>query len=122
MIVRELDENSDWTYGKGKNNYLKDKKALGQTLGTRLKSFLGDCFFALQDGIDWYNLLSTPGSELQLRLSISATILNTVGVTGLQEIGFSIDERTRAATITYRVATIYGLISNQFIFDSNPIG
>lgn len=111
MIFRELDENGDWTFGKGKNNYLRGKKALMLNLKTRLLSFLGDCFFDLSAGIDWFNLLGAK-DQLALKLAISATILNTPEITGIISLNLSVNPRTRAASITYSVSSAYGAFSD----------
>lgn len=116
MIIRELDINGDWNFGKGRNNYLRGKKALMLNLKTRLQCFLGDCFFDLSAGIDWFNLVGSK-DLLSLKLACSATILNTRDVTGLQTLNFSVNPRTRALTVTYRVASVFGPIADDFIFD-----
>jgi hypothetical protein len=116
MIFRGIDIDGDWNFGKGRNDYLRGKKALMVNLKTRLQSFLGDCFFDLAAGIDWFNLLGSR-DQLSLKLAITATILNTPDVTGVQVLNVILNPRTRAYTITYRVATVYGPISDDFIFD-----
>jgi hypothetical protein len=121
MRVRALDENGDWTFGKGKNSYLVDKQALGQNITTRLKSFLGDCFFDLRAGIDWFTLMGGK-DQLSIELNVATTILNTPDVTGLETLDTIIDARTRNITISYAVASVYGLVSDEFSLDQNPIG
>jgi hypothetical protein len=113
MIVRSLDENHDWTFGKGRNNYLKDRAAIVQNINTRLLSFLGDCFFALNEGLDWFNLLGGKSSAA-IRVAVATKILDTEGVTGLVEISFSIDEN-RSISISYEAETIYGSTQQQSI-------
>lgn len=116
MIFRELTTDNDWTFGKGRNNYLSGKKAVMANIKTRLQSFLGDCFFALADGIDWFTLLGSH-DQISIELAISACILNTPDVTGRQALTTNLNPKTRQLTITYRVATIYGTITDDFIFD-----
>lgn len=104
-IVRALDASHDWTFGKGRNNYLRNNAAIVQAIDTNLLSFLGDCFFAIGFGIDWFNLLGSK-EQLALNLAVSAQILNTPGVTALLQL--SIDRNAaRALTIQYVVTTIY---------------
>ncbi len=111
MIVRALSADGDFTFGKGKNNYKKDLDALNQSLKTRLQSILGDCFFALTDGIDWFNLQGSK-NELELKLAIAATILNTPDVTELLELSVNLSHNTRVITITYEIDTAFGITSN----------
>lgn len=106
MIVRRITNENDWTFGKGKNNYLTDSSAVAQNVKTRLQSFLGDCFFSLQSGIDWFNLLGSK-EQVKLRLAISTTILNTDNVTKLNELTVDVSE-DRKISISYSISTIYG--------------
>lgn len=116
MIVRALDGNGDWTFGKGKNNYLSGKAATAQNIQTRLSSFLGDCFFDINAGIDWFTFLGSKDA-LGLKLAINATILNTQDVTGIQEVLAEIDPDTRAFTVQYQVQTVYGNVEDIYVFD-----
>lgn len=115
MRVRQLDVLHDWTFGKGRNNYLRGIAAVGQNIDTRLSSFLGDCFFDLTAGLDWFNLLGSK-DELTLRLNISTVILNTQDVTGILLISTLTDPKTRDITVKYSVNTTYGVLTNQFLF------
>lgn len=115
MIVRSLDANGDWTFGSGINNYLSGAAAVGQVVATRLLSFLGDCFFATNAGIDWFNLIGNK-NQLALNLAISATILNTQSdgqnvVTGITTLNVNLNDATRAFSVSYEITTIYGTIT-----------
>lgn len=110
MIVRSIDGSGDWNFGKGKNDYKKDLNAVSQNIRTRLQSFLGDCFFATDAGIDWFNLLGSKRID-ELKLQVSSTILNTEGVVELIEVSANLGE-DRTITIQYTVNTVYGPISD----------
>lgn len=112
MIVRALSPTGDWTFGAGKNNYLQANAAVAQAIGTRLLSFLGDCFFATNVGIDWFNLLGNK-NQLALQLAISATILNTQSlgqnvVTGITNLSLNLDHTSRLFSVTYSATSIFG--------------
>jgi len=113
MSVRAIDGTGDWSFGKGKSDYRIKVNEVAQNIKTRLQSFIGDCFFASNAGVDWFNLLGQK-NILQLRLNISATILNTQDVTGLIEVLTVLDEE-RKLTITYSVTTSYGTITNESV-------
>lgn len=115
MIVRVLDVNHDWTFGRGKNNYITGIPAVAQDIQTRLLSFLGDCFFAINEGIDWFNLLGGK-SKTAIDLAINAVILNTRNVTGILEISSTLDNN-RVLTIVFSVQTAFGPISDTFQYD-----
>tara|TARA_Y100001963_G_scaffold17759_1_gene21922 strand:- start:19761 stop:20111 length:351 start_codon:yes stop_codon:yes gene_type:complete len=111
MTVRAIDQNNDWTFGKGKNNYKFGVAEIAQNIKTRLQSFLGDCFFETNAGIDWFNLLGSK-SVLKLRLQVSAVILNTKDVDEVIEVSFEAIEK-RKLVIQYKVNTILGPIQSQ---------
>lgn len=118
MIIRALDGNGDWTYGKGRNNYYSGNSAVAENIQTRLASFLGDCFFDTAAGIDWFNLLGGK-DQLALNLAISAVILNTPNVTGILQLSVNLSRGTRAVTIQYNVQTTYSQVSGTFQYDLN---
>lgn len=110
MIMRALDSNGDWTFGKGRNNYLRRTDALAQSISTRLNSFVNDCFFDLQAGVDWFTFLG--GKNLvTLKLAISSVILNTPNVTALKELNISTDAN-RKLTVQYSVTTAFSAVSS----------
>jgi hypothetical protein len=116
MIVRALDSNGDWLFGKGRNDYRSGILAIGQNVQTRLASFLGDCFFATQSGIDWWNLLGGKNS-LALQLSIQTTILNTNNVTGLKQLSYSLDDN-RVFTAQFQIQTSLSTsLASTFTYD-----
>lgn len=119
MIVRTIDGNNDWLFGKGRNDYLSGLNAIEQNINTRLGSFLADCFFDLGAGIDWFNLLGEK-DEVALNLAINATIINTENVTGILLTSTVLDEN-RKLTVSYRVQTTLSVLSSDFVFDLNGV-
>lgn len=108
MRVRSIDSSEDWLFGKGQNDYQQNQNAVTQDIDTRLKMFLGDCFFSLQGWIDWITLLRGK-SDLAISLAVSAMIANTDGVTAILQLSIVADVQRRL-TITYQVQTIYSTI------------
>lgn len=106
MIIRKLDGNHDWTFGKGLNSYAVEEKALEENIQTRVLSWVGDCFFALQEGVDWRSRLDI-GQQKELVEEIKSVILQSEGVVGVNSIELVFDGTTRLATITYNIQTIY---------------
>lgn len=118
MRVRALNSQGDWTFGAGQNNYLTNKAAVSQAIGTRLLMFLGDCFFATNQGIDWFTFLGGSKSQLALQLAINAVILNTQSqgvpvITEIVALNVSLNSVTRAFAITYEATTVFGTISDE---------
>jgi hypothetical protein len=107
MIVRALDSNGDWSFGLGKQSYKSDMNALRQQIVTRLKSWKGDCFFALQDGVDWLNYLDI-GTKSFLDLDIKRVILQTGGILRMRNYSSILAPDTRSVSISCTLDTIYG--------------
>jgi hypothetical protein len=118
-IVRALDMNGDWEFGASLNNYLQNRAAVSQNIQTNLNSFLGDCFFDLGAGINWFFYLGGNGAkdQIALQLAIAAVILNTTYVTGLLQLSVNLNRQTRSFSIAYQVNTTFSVTGNQFIFD-----
>lgn len=105
MIIRNLDENHDWTFGHGLNNYLSGQPAVGLNIDTRLLSWVGDCFFDLQACIDWKNRLGNKNQRALLELDLKRVILTSFGVTGITSFGTTLNVRDFFAQ--YDVSSIF---------------
>lgn len=121
MKVRGLNSNHDFTFGAGLNNYLANNAAIAQNVNTRLNSVLGNCYFDLVTGINWFYLLGSSGQQalLALNLSIANTILGTDGVTGILQLNTSLVDR--GFSVSYAAQTVFSTIASTFVFD-NSIG
>lgn len=105
MIIRNLDANGDWTWGSGKGNYLTNNAAIGLNIKTRLLSWVGDCFFDSQAGIDWTNRLGSKNQRTLLELDLRRVILRSFGVTGIVFLDTVLVDRS--FTANYSVNTIF---------------
>lgn len=105
MSIRGLTASRDWQWGQGKNNYLTGQKEIALNLETRVMSFLGDCFWATDEGIDWFNLLDYNQQD-RLEYAIQEVITNTPGVTGVNSVDAVLDAKRRLS-IHYSINTIY---------------
>lgn len=118
MRVRGLDNDGDWVFGIGNQAYVKDDAMIAQMIKTRILSFLGDCFFAIQEGIDWFNLLERGAeNETLLERSISLTILQTEGVVGINNVDLT--RNGRSIIIDYDIRTIFSASYQQQIEVTN---
>ncbi len=116
MITRSIDSDNDWNFGNGKSHYLSDNASLAQNIKTRLQSFIGDCFFDLGAGIDWFLYLGSKNLS-GLKLAIGGVITSTLGVDKLEELSFSLDDK-RQLLIQYRVTSVWSTT----IISSSTIG
>lgn len=106
MRIRKVDNDSQWTFGKGLNNYVEQDAAIEQNIRCRLLSWEGECFWDLKNGIDWRNLLDK-GQQENLAMAIKTNILQAYGVASIEQLSLDLDVN-RKLTITYAVKTIYG--------------
>lgn len=106
MKFRGLDAAGDWQLGQGLGSYAKDADALALSIRTRLLSWVGDCFFALQDGIDYHNRLDK-GQQKNLIAELTNAIMRTDGVVRVNSLSANLDPKTRALSVTYDVQTVF---------------
>lgn len=105
MIFRELDENHDWVFGRGLQNMTRENQAIGLNIKTRILSWVGDCFFDMNAGIDWVNRLGSKNQRALLELDLKRIILQSDGVTGI--LAFDTNLIGRRFSASYTVSTIY---------------
>lgn len=105
MSFRNLDENHDWVAGTGKNAYVTENQEIALNVETRLLSFLGDCFFATNEGIDWFNLLDY-NKQQQLENAVQEVIIQTPEVTAINSVDIVLGAN-RQIRLTYDIQTIY---------------
>jgi hypothetical protein len=106
VIIRNLDSLGDWRFGKGLQSYARDEQAVEVNVATRLRSWIGDCFFALQDGIDWRSRLDI-GQEEALKEELKACILQSYGVVSVDSVTLTKDA-DRRVIVAYQMSTIFG--------------
>ena len=106
MRIRTLDKNWDWNFGKGKNDFASDELAIAYSRKTKSRGWLRDCFFAMEDGIDWKNILGSKTSKEDADAAVKKVISTEEGVSRISYFESSLVGRTY--TCTARVETIYG--------------
>ena len=115
-MFRNLDANDDWTFGNNLGSYVTEQKEIIINLKTRILSFLGDCFFATDEGIDWWNLLDYRYRD-RLENAVSEVVKNTPGVTAINSIDVLVGAN-RKIRIAYDIQTIY---SQSYLVEVEPI-
>lgn len=108
MIIRAIDSNGDWTFGKGISSYMREDAAVMQDIKTRLLCFQFDCYFDSDFGIDWWTYLGTPNKKNDIITAAKKMILQTKGVSAIKSFDFTVTNRI--ITMTYSVKLISGLI------------
>jgi hypothetical protein len=107
MIIRALDTNKDWTYGKGKNDYLRNVEAISLNVETRLREWKGDCFFAITNGVDYNNFLDV-GTKDFLDRDVKRVIIQSEGVIKIKSYESDINRDDREFTAQATFLTIFG--------------
>jgi len=105
MRFRQLDSSGDFQFGKGNNDIAVQNRAIGLNIKTRILSWVGDCFFDTQAGIDWINRMGSKNQRDLLELDLRGIILRSEDVTGILE--FSTQLNNRNFTADYSVQTIF---------------
>lgn len=105
MLFRYLDSNWDWNFGKGIGCYSGDTQAIAFDVKSKILSWVNDCFFAMEDGIDWQNILGSKDKKKQLDMDIKQTIIEEDGITELTFFESEISDRIYHCTVRFK--TIY---------------
>lgn len=108
MIFRQITALGDWTFGKGIAGYAFDEAAIELNIRTRLQSWKGNCFFSLNDWVDWLGRLDK-GQESNLNRELQTVILQSFGVVAINSFTATLDRNTRHYQVTYNISTIFGV-------------
>lgn len=95
MIVRELDGDHDWTFGRGTANYLTESEAIQQCIKTKLLALKGNWFLNTSDGIAWFDYLEKNPNTVQLERDVKAEINSVDGVTSITSFDIQLDSVRR---------------------------
>lgn len=114
MIYRRLDASGDYTFGQGKQDFLRDIDAVGQAIMTRLKLLLEEWWEDTQDGLPlWQSILGATGAK-NTKIAdslIRARIIGTENVTGISSFTSTFNRDTRAYRFLAVVDTVYGKVT-----------
>ena len=109
MFIRSIDSSGDWNWGQNLQSFNFAEAAIEEDIYTRLLSFLNDCFWALNFGVDWWNLLGAknPAAEAAILLQTRTMIITGYGVSSINSVDLIMNANTRKLAIEYDVDTIY---------------
>lgn len=111
MSFRNLDADGDWTWGQSMSNYVYDDMEILLNVKTRILSFLGDCFFAPTEGIDWWHLFNY-NKQAELENAVMVTIAETDGVESTNQVE-SYMSGNRKINLAYSITTVNGTTYQQ---------
>lgn len=109
MTFRAITGDNDWTFGRGTGSYFTANDAIMADVKTALQFFLNDCYFAMNTGIDWWNLLGAknPAARNNIILRCREVIAQREGVVRINQITSTTDATTRRLLVEYNIDTIY---------------
>lgn len=97
MLVRAIRKDnqgfSEWLFGHSFADYRTGQNQIAQDIYTALYEWKYDCFFALENGIDWYTRLGSKGQKELLDQDIINVIQSREGVLSVFEFDSNVVER-----------------------------
>ena len=122
MLVRAIKNNEDmaqraWVFCRGLSAYKKEQTAISQIIKSSLLEFQNDCYFALQNGIDWLTRLGSKNQKELLDGDIQNIIQNCWGVLSVQNFQSSVMER--AYSCSCDVYTVFSQDAYTFNFSNS---
>lgn len=96
----------------GSANLTTELDAIEQSLKQRLKSFAGDFFLDLREGVPYFQqILRKNPDPIIVDSAFKKVIINTVGVIKLLSFSMDLDDSTRELTVSFKVETQEGEIN-----------
>ncbi|AMX20341.1 hypothetical protein ACT4VJ_16365 [Acinetobacter baumannii] len=109
MRYRKLDENGDYSFGQGQNNFhINTPEGVAQAVMTRLKFWVGEWFADTSDGTGWTTDVLGKYTDHLFELMIRQRILETQGVLRIDSFDSQFNGETRTLSIQSSITTIYG--------------
>lgn len=120
MLVRAISNNQDsssrnWVFGRGYSSYKSGQTAIAQDVKSALLEFENDCYWALQNGIDWLTRLGFHNQKEALDNDVITTIQNRDGVINIENFESQVIDRAYLAQS--QIYTIYS--ENPILFTFN---
>jgi hypothetical protein len=115
MRYRILDQNGDYSFGRGQQNITYGKYAVSQAIKTRLKQLKGEWWEDKEDGLPLFEqILGKPGINGNVTIIdslIKERIVETIDVISIQEFTNDYNSANRSYSFNCTVNTKYGTIS-----------
>lgn len=109
MRYRRLDEDGDMKFGNQQADFHRNTpEAVAQAVMTRLKLWVGEWFIDQTEGTPYQQAILGKRTRASIEPAIRSRILETQGVTAIDEFSISIDPDERKVTINATISTAYG--------------
>lgn len=106
MIIRTLTSDWDFKFGHSKADYASESLCTAYDIKMQIQSWYYDCFFNIEAGIDWKNLLGSKESKKQIDTDIKNIINNHPYVENITFFESSIINRVY--TMDAKIKTTFG--------------
>lgn len=106
MKVRALDSNWDFKFGRSRQDYADESLGVAYDIKQKILCWYNDCFFDMNAGIDYKNLLGAKGTKVQIDNSVKKIIITQPEVVEMTYFESSVSDRKYTATIRFK--TVYG--------------
>ncbi len=109
MLYRKLDENGDYSFGRGTVDFWRDvPDAVAQSVRTRLHLEQGEWYLDSQEGTPWRTQVLGKRTENTRDLMIQMRVTETPGVNELVSYSSDLNRDTRGFSVGLTIDTIYG--------------
>jgi hypothetical protein len=109
MRYRQLDANSDFTFGGGLKDYLQDSPdAVVQAVLTRFRLWEGEWFLDVTEGTPYLSGMLGKYTQDTIDQLIKKRILETQGVDSIIDYSGVYDGNNRSYSFNATISTIYG--------------
>lgn len=110
MIYRAQDNNNDYTFGSGINNFLQNTPdAVAQAVQTRLKLWAGEWFLDVTEGTPYLSGILGKYTNDTVDQLIKQRILETQGIKSILTYEGVYNGDNRSYTVSATIDTVYGL-------------
>lgn len=114
MKIRAIDSTGDWVFGQGKASYFTGVAEIIEDIDTALHLFMGEAFWSMKSGVDWWNLIGgkNPSAQQNIILQCRQVIASRWGVTKINSVEVLFTDYRRSLKVTYNIDTLYGTNSS----------
>lgn len=109
MRYRKLSPTGDYTFGQQQADFwINVPDGVAQAVSTRLQLRLGEWFLDTSQGTDWAGKILGVRTALTRDVEIRQRVLNTPGVTQIDNYSSSLNPNTRAFSASFQLETQFG--------------
>lgn len=115
MTVRRTTSAGDWTFGKGRADYVARTTAIRQNVVTRLRSFRNDWFADVDAGSPWIEIFGQKSNRTRLIGEIERVVLATYGVRTIERLRITGVDVNRVASVELSFTDIFDQTFNETV-------